>query len=590
MNYIDPIRLQPSFGGGLGGSYKPFDPSKGYGAPSTSQTGYLPMAFGQPGRVYAGGSPNFNESQPGGGFIGGQPRYGINPPGFMGGQPGVNPQIGGTGLLAPKDVSAFAGLNSPSLGGGSMGDYGGGFMGGQPVGGPQPAPRYGVNPPSYSGGQPVGGTGLLAPKDVGAFAGASGGQPSGTPQLMDYNAWNSQQATPNDQSGYRDYTNNFYKDNLGNPNALPQGFLQSNWGAPYLSMLHDYQNTPDASPDSTEALSKGQSLQWLQGAPQRFSGGQTDYNAANQSLMHDKDGMYSFMSAAVPIIGGAASGGLFNVGMAGVNAAVPNDAPQAPTQALPSQGQVNQFANSGGNYAPGGGGSAERAQGGIGSVIGGGLGLAGSIDQQNQYQNYADWAKAQGQPYRDLLGSSYTNPSGYLSSPEVTGAVQQGTNALARSLSMGGNPVGNGGALQQLQNYSTNQQLDRLAQYRQQLGGFGGLNAINQSVPGAAGAAIGARGNTWNAGGALASDIFGRGGIGSGIFGPGTPGIPNLPSPPPFLGPGVDQYGNPTAGNYAGGDPSQYGDQGGNWDPNTGLPYGDPSQFDPGIDWSSLYG
>lgn len=190
----------------------------------------------------------------------------------------------------------------------------------------------------------------------------------------------------------------------------------------------------------------------------------------------------------------------------------------------------------------------------IGSLLGGGLGLAGSIDQQHGTQNYSDWARNQGQSYRDLLNQSYSNPSAYLSSPEVSGAVQQGTDALARSLSVRGNPIGSGNSLQQLQNYATNNQLDRLAQYRQQLGGFGGLQAINQSIPGAATAAIGARGDTYNAGGSLLSDIFRRGGI---------------------LGGGVGNTGNYTDTNpFA----------------NTTIDMGNATQFDPNVDWGSLYG
>lgn len=237
-------------------------------------------------------------------------------------------------------------------------------------------------------------------------------------------------------------------------------------------------------------------------------------------------------------------------------------------------------------YLPGGGGNAERGQGGgLGGLLGSTVGLIGAGSQQNAYQGYADWARNQGQPYRDALQGSYANPMGYLSSPEVTGAVQQGTDALSRSLSMGGNPVGSGGALQQLQNYSTNQQLDRLAQYRQQLGGFGGMNAINQSIPGAAGAAIGAQGNTWNAGGSLLTDLFGRGAAGGGgIFG----GIGGLlgggGGGAPSFGSGIDQFGNPSQGNFQGGP----GSAGGGDFYNPGADFG--SQIDPNIDWSSLYG
>lgn len=73
----------------------------------------------------------------------------------------------------------------------------------------------------------------------------------------------------------------------------------------------------------------------------------------------------------------------------------------------------------------------------------------------------------------------------------------------------------------------------------------------------------------------------------------GGGGIPGLPGAPPnFSGTGVDASGNPTGGNFSGGDPSQYNDLGGNWDPNTGLPYasGGMSSFDPNTDWMNLYG
>lgn len=273
------------------------------------------------------------------------------------------------------------------------------------------------------------------------------------------------------------------------------------------------------------------------------------------------------------LLGAAASGIIGAAGLPGGTSAVDKGlgSPEAPQQ----------FNMPGGNnmYLPGGGGNAERAQGG--GILTDLLGVVGAGSQANAYGNYADWAKGVGQPYRDRLSDSYTNPMGYLSSPEVSGAVQQGTNALARSLSMGGNPVGNGGALQQLQNYSTNQQLDRLNQYRSQLGGFGGMSPINASIPGATNAAIGARGNVWNAGGALGTDIFKPGGPASklfpNIFGNGGPGIPGF-------GSGVDQYGNPTGGNFQGGP----GSPGGNDFYNPGADFG--TQFDPNLDWSSLYG
>lgn len=278
------------------------------------------------------------------------------------------------------------------------------------------------------------------------------------------------------------------------------------------------------------------------------------------------------------LLGAAASGIIGAAGLPGGTSAV--------DKGLGSPEAAPQYNVPGGNvanpYLPGGGGNAERAQGG--GILTDLLGVVGAGSQANAYGNYADWAKGVGQPYRDTLQGTYTNPMGYLSSPEVTGAVQQGTDALSRSLSMGGNPIGSGGALQQLQNYSTNQQLDRLAQYRQQLGGFGGLNAINQSIPGATNAAIGARGNVWNAGGALGTDIFRPGGVASQLF-PNIFG--NGGNAPPGYGSGVDQFGNPSGGgNFQGGP----GSPGGSDFYNPGTDFGTPTQFDPSIDWSSLYG
>lgn len=231
--------------------------------------------------------------------------------------------------------------------------------------------------------------------------------------------------------------------------------------------------------------------------------------------------------------------------------------------------------------------------GGYSGLPGDVLGVLGSANQANAYQNQAEWAKGIGDPYRNLLSQSYANPMGYLSSPEVTGAVQQGTDALSRSLSMGGNPIGSGGALQKIQDYATNQQLDRLGQYRSQLGGFGGLNAINASIPTSAAAAIGARGNIWNAGGVLANDIFKPGGVASSVGSLFNNGIPRLPSPPPNFqggqyGSGVDQYGNPIQGNFGGGTGVQDGT--GFNDYSGGYDFGGASNFDPNIDWSNLYG
>lgn len=116
------------------------------------------------------------------------------------------------------------------------------------------------------------------------------------------------------------------------------------------------------------------------------------------------------------------------------------------------------------------------------------LGLLGSSQQNKALEELVgtqganrDALLAFGAPYRQRLAGLYDNPSAYLNSPEVQIPVQQGTNAMARALSTQGNPIGNGTALQELQNYSANQLFGRLGQEKDRLAGFGGLTAYNQA-------------------------------------------------------------------------------------------------------------
>jgi hypothetical protein len=98
-----------------------------------------------------------------------------------------------------------------------------------------------------------------------------------------------------------------------------------------------------------------------------------------------------------------------------------------------------------------------------------------------------DYGRLTGGPYRERLAALYADPTSFLSSPEVMAPVQQGTDALARALSVRGNPAGSGAALQEIQNYASNQLFGRLGEEKTRLAGFGGLSAYNQSgasVPG----------------------------------------------------------------------------------------------------------
>lgn len=98
---------------------------------------------------------------------------------------------------------------------------------------------------------------------------------------------------------------------------------------------------------------------------------------------------------------------------------------------------------------------------------------------------------AMGAPYRQRLADLYANPEAYMNSPEVQRQVQMGTDALARSLSTQGNPIGSGNALQQLQNYATEQYWGRLGQERDRMAGYGGLAQYQAAAPNIAAGASG---------------------------------------------------------------------------------------------------
>ena len=91
--------------------------------------------------------------------------------------------------------------------------------------------------------------------------------------------------------------------------------------------------------------------------------------------------------------------------------------------------------------------------------------------------------EAMGAPYRQRLSDLYSDPTAFLSSPEVQQPLQQGTNMLARSLSTQGNPIGSGNALQSLQDYTGNQLFERLGQEKDRLAGFGGLSQYQSAAP-----------------------------------------------------------------------------------------------------------
>lgn len=144
----------------------------------------------------------------------------------------------------------------------------------------------------------------------------------------------------------------------------------------------------------------------------------------------------------------------------------------------------------------------------IGRLGGAGLGYLGAQEQQRMFQHLADRYWGMGAPYRQRLENTYADPMAWLRSPEVQGPVQQGSDIMARSLSMQGNPAQSGNALQQLQNYSSNQLFGKLGDYRNQLGRLGGMENQTGAVTGATGKAIESVGNQYNAFGSGMNSIF----------------------------------------------------------------------------------
>lgn len=136
------------------------------------------------------------------------------------------------------------------------------------------------------------------------------------------------------------------------------------------------------------------------------------------------------------------------------------------------------------------------------------LGAYGASQQASAARDIANQFASYGAPYRQQLSDLTANPSSFLTSAPVQTSVQQGTDALARSLSMHGNPTGSGAALQQLQNYSTNSLYDKLGQEKDRLAGFGGLTSYNQAAPAAATNASNATGNIYQAAGSTLGSIF----------------------------------------------------------------------------------
>jgi hypothetical protein len=181
------------------------------------------------------------------------------------------------------------------------------------------------------------------------------------------------------------------------------------------------------------------------------------------------------------------------------------------------------------------------------ALLGGG---AVRHQQAKAFKDMSDQFLGMGAPYREQLQTLTNDPMSFLNSPAVQGAVQQGTDTLARSLSMGGNPIGSGNALQALQSFSTNEQLNRLGAERDRLSRMGGLESFNAAVPSSMINAINSQASQYDALGPLLGLLLGQQSGGGG----GTPGtggtsgggrVIGAPGIPSEDGAGTDIYGVP---------------------------------------------
>lgn len=136
----------------------------------------------------------------------------------------------------------------------------------------------------------------------------------------------------------------------------------------------------------------------------------------------------------------------------------------------------------------------------LGQLGSAGLGAYASNKQAGALNDLANQYLNMGAPYRAMLASSYADPNAFLANdPSIRASVDQGTNALARSLSVTGNPAQSGRTLQELQNYATQGLYGQLGNERNRLANFGGLSNFNAAAPTTQTQAIGQNANVYNA-------------------------------------------------------------------------------------------
>lgn len=141
-------------------------------------------------------------------------------------------------------------------------------------------------------------------------------------------------------------------------------------------------------------------------------------------------------------------------------------------------------------------------------LIAGGLGLLGARQKERRQEDQAREYDSRTRPYRVQLAELEKDPTAYLTSPAVTGPVQQGTDALARALSVRfGNPTGSGTALQELQNYATTSLAGNLQNEKRRLAALSGIPNAAAAYPAAAQAAIDSERGIYDVAGSTLYDI-----------------------------------------------------------------------------------
>jgi hypothetical protein len=153
--------------------------------------------------------------------------------------------------------------------------------------------------------------------------------------------------------------------------------------------------------------------------------------------------------------------------------------------------------------------SSEGVLAGLARGLPGALGAVGAAYQANQYGNLANDYMAVGAPSRARFEASYAPGFSMENDPGYKDALDQAAKATLHGLSIGGNPAGSPNAwAQSLTDLYQKTAYQALQQYRNQNASAGGLAALTQAAPAAAGNAVSSTGNIFNGVGAAANDIF----------------------------------------------------------------------------------